>query len=89
MAYQSTFNSPDRDTNAFYRRTLHVLSDARIPFLGGGSHALLTYTGIARETKDFDLFLRRGDLVSLSGDWRGGIFSAYRVEGVNSGRGRR
>src|SRR4051812_1484750 len=62
MAYQSTLDSPDRDTNAFYRRTLHVLSDARVPFLVGGSHALLNYTGIVRETKDFDLFIRHGDL---------------------------
>lgn len=62
MAYQSTLDSPDRDTNGFYRRTLHVLSDARVPFLVGGSHALLNYTGIVRETKDFDLFIRRGDL---------------------------
>jgi len=62
MAYQSTLDHPSKDTNAFYRRTLHVLSDARVPFLVGGSHALLTYTGIARETKDFDLFLRRADL---------------------------
>jgi hypothetical protein len=62
MAYQSTFDEPGRDTNAFYRRTLHVLSDARVPFLVGGSHALLNYTGIVRETKDFDLFVRRADL---------------------------
>jgi hypothetical protein len=62
MANQSTFDDPGRDTNAFYRRTLHVLGDARVPFLVGGSHALLNYTGIVRETKDFDLFLRRGDL---------------------------
>src|SRR5256885_16623332 len=62
MAYQSTLDAPDRDTNAFYRRTLHVLSDARVPFLVGGSHAVLNYTGIFRETKDFYLFLRRDDL---------------------------
>jgi hypothetical protein len=62
MAYQSTLDHPGRDTNAFYRRTLHVLSDAQVPFLVGGSHALLNYTGIVRETKDFDLFLRRADL---------------------------
>lgn len=62
MAYQSTFDDPGRDTNAFYRRTLHVLSDARVQFLVGGSHAVLNYTGIVRETKDFDLFLRREDL---------------------------
>src|SRR5262245_20769839 len=62
MAYQSTLSHPARDTNAFYRRTLHVLSDARVPFLVGGSHALLNYTGIVRETKDFDLFLKADDL---------------------------
>jgi hypothetical protein len=62
MAYQSTFDDPGKDTNAFYRRTLHVLSDARVPFLVGGSHALLNYTGIVRDTKDFDLFVRKSDL---------------------------
>jgi nucleotidyltransferase DUF2204 len=62
MAYQSTYDDPGKDTNAFYRRTLHVLSDARVPFLVGGSHALLNYTGIVRETKDFDLFIKEDDL---------------------------
>src|SRR5436189_5174111 len=62
MAYQLTFDDPGRDTNTFYRRTLHVLSDARVPFLVGGSHAFLNYTGIVRETKDFDLFIRRDNL---------------------------
>jgi Nucleotidyl transferase of unknown function (DUF2204) len=70
MAYQSTFDEPGRDTNAFYRRTLHVLSDARVPFLVGGSHALLNYTGIVRETKDFDLFVRRADLDDALGALR-------------------
>jgi hypothetical protein len=64
MAYQSTFDDPGRDTNAFYRRTLHVLSDARVPFLVGGSHAILHYTGIVRETKDFDLFVEKANLES-------------------------
>lgn len=64
MAYQSTQDHPGRDTNTFYRRTLHVLSDARVPFLVGGSHALLNYTGIVRETKDFDLFVKQDDLDS-------------------------
>ncbi|HEY8176464.1 MAG TPA: nucleotidyltransferase [Gemmatimonadaceae bacterium] len=62
MAPQSTLDDPGRDTNTFYRRTLHVLSDAHVPFLVGGSHAYLQYTGIVRDTKDFDLFLRRDDL---------------------------
>jgi putative nucleotidyltransferase-like protein len=62
MASQSTLDDPGRDTNTFYRRTLHVLSDAHVPFLVGGSHAYLEYTGIVRATKDFDLFVRRDDL---------------------------
>jgi hypothetical protein len=62
MAHQSTLDDSGKDTNTFYRRTLHVLSDARVPFLVGGSHAYLHYTGIVRNTKDFDLFVRRGDL---------------------------
>src|SRR5688500_8444736 len=62
MAHQSTLDDSSRDTNTFYRRTLHVLSDARVPFLVGGSHAYLHYTGIVRNTKDFDLFVRRADL---------------------------
>jgi hypothetical protein len=61
MAYQSTRDDAVFTTNAFYRRTLHVLSDAQVPFLVGGSHAFLTYTGIERNTKDFDLFLQRDD----------------------------
>jgi hypothetical protein len=62
MTGQSTLDESAQDTNTFYRRTLHVLSDAGVPFLVGGSHAFLEYTGIARNTKDIDLFLRRSDL---------------------------
>jgi hypothetical protein len=62
MAGQSTLETSAQDTNNFYRRTLHVLSDASVPFLVGGSHAFLEYTGIVRNTKDFDLFLRREDM---------------------------
>ena len=62
MAGISTLDASAQDTNTFYRRTLHVLSDAAVPFLVGGSHAFLEYTGIVRNTKDFDLFLRRDDL---------------------------
>jgi nucleotidyltransferase DUF2204 len=75
MAHELTFDDPGRDTNTFYRRTLHVLSDARVPFLVGGSHALLHFTGIIRATKDFDLFVRRPDAeraleaLRLAGYW--------------------
>jgi hypothetical protein len=48
-------------TAAFYRSAIDILQRAGIPFLVGGAHALLPYTGIFRNTKDFDVFLRRDD----------------------------
>ncbi|HEY3147453.1 MAG TPA: hypothetical protein VGJ75_13945 [Dongiaceae bacterium] len=77
MANQSTLADAGSDTNAFYRRTLHVLSDAHVPFLVGGSHAYLQYTGIVRNTKDFDLFVRREDLERALGALRD---AGYRIE---------
>lgn len=74
---QSTLDEAARDTNTFYRRTLHVLSDAGVPFLVGGSHAFLEYTGIVRNTKDFDLFLRRSDMDRAMASLRE---SGYRTE---------
>ena len=45
----------------FYRGTLELFNREGLPFLVGGTHAYYRYTGIARETKDFDLFMRRSD----------------------------
>jgi hypothetical protein len=50
------------ETTAYYRDAMQALQDAEIPFLVGGSHALVHYTGVARHTKDFDIFLRRTDV---------------------------
>lgn len=49
----------DRD---FYVRTMHILRDADVPFLVGGAYAMERFTGIARHTKDFDVFLRPADV---------------------------
>jgi hypothetical protein len=51
----------DPQTQAFYRRMLGTLTDARIPFLVGGAYALAHYTGIERHTKDLDVFIHRRD----------------------------
>src|SRR5690349_94408 len=56
-------------------RAIAVLLDAGVPFLVGGAYAYATYTGIYRDTKDLDLFPRKGDaeraLVVLERDgWR-------------------
>jgi hypothetical protein len=45
----------------FYRATLEIFNREGLPYLVGGTHAYYRYTGIPRETKDFDVFIRRGD----------------------------
>jgi hypothetical protein len=45
----------------FYRATLELFNSEGLPYLVGGTHAYYRYTGIARETKDFDVFVRRSD----------------------------
>lgn len=49
------------DKLAFYRETLELFQREGLPFLVGGTHAYYRYTGIARETKDFDVFVKRSD----------------------------
>jgi hypothetical protein len=77
MTGQSTLDDLALDTNTFYRRAMHVLSEAQVPFLVGGSHAFLHYTGIVRNTKDFDLFVRPEDRDRALEELRGG---GYRTE---------
>ena len=40
-----------------YRRALHALNDAAIPFVVAGAYAIYEHTGIYRQTKDLDLFV--------------------------------
>jgi hypothetical protein len=48
-------------TADFYRSALQALADAKVPFLVGGAFAHACFTGIRRNTKDLDLFIRRAD----------------------------
>jgi hypothetical protein len=41
---------------------LTTLKSAEVPFVVAGAYALHVYTGIYRDTKDLDVFLRRSDL---------------------------
>lgn len=50
------------ETVGFYRHAIDVLDAAGVPFLVGGAYAFSVYTGITRHTKDFDVFLRAGDV---------------------------
>lgn len=51
---------------AFYGELLRLLHDARLPVLVGGSYAFSQLTGIERQTKDLDLFIRRADWPRLA-----------------------
>jgi hypothetical protein len=44
--------------NRLHRRSVVALQDADIPFLIGGAYMVEVFTGISRQTKDFDLYLR-------------------------------
>lgn len=50
------------ETAKFYRGAMDTLCHAEVPFLVGGAHALANYTGIGRNTKDLDLFVKASDL---------------------------
>ena len=52
----------DPRTREFYCRTLDTLQRSGLPTLVGGAYAYECYTGIARHTKDLDVFVRRADL---------------------------
>jgi hypothetical protein len=49
-------------SQAFYVRVMTRLKEADVPFLVGGAFALARFTGIERNTKDFDIFVRRDDI---------------------------
>jgi hypothetical protein len=49
-------------TCALYGTALARLEESGIPFLVGGAFAVERYTGIARDTKDLDIFLRQRDV---------------------------
>jgi hypothetical protein len=52
---------PDRATRDFYVAALRKLDEANVPYVVGGGYAMAYYTGIARNTKDLDIFLRPAD----------------------------
>lgn len=53
--------SPATVACSFYLAALHSLRRSGIDFLVGGAYALERYTGISRDTKDLDVFVRPED----------------------------
>jgi hypothetical protein len=64
---------------AFYRVVLQALTHANVPHLVGGAYALAHYTRAPYQTKDLDVFLRRGDLGPAFGALRA---CGYRTEDI-------
>src|SRR6476661_8116442 len=56
------FSPHDVKSNQFYDQAIDLLQAHDIPFLVGGAFALRTYTGIERDTKDFDIMMRPQDV---------------------------
>ena len=52
--------SPDKAE--LYRQALELMNRGGVPYLVGGTYAFHYYAGIARTTKDFDIFVRAQDL---------------------------
>lgn len=50
------------DKAELYRQALELMNRTGVPYLVGGTYAFHYYAGIARTTKDFDIFVRPRDL---------------------------
>jgi len=53
--------APDTKTREFYVAALGKLDEENIPYVVGGGYAMAHYTGIARNTKDLDIFVKPSD----------------------------
>jgi hypothetical protein len=51
----------DQEARRVYVKALEVLGRADVDFLIGGAQALAQYTGVVRDTKDLDVFVRRDE----------------------------
>jgi hypothetical protein len=61
MTAATAASAIDQKARDFYVRALGKLEENNVPFLVGGAYAFARYTGIERQTKDFDIFIRRSD----------------------------
>ena len=57
-------SSGTENERRFYRQVLQDLTSGQIPFLVGGAQMVERYSGILRELKDLDLYLRPKDVES-------------------------
>ena len=63
----ATVETPSQHASEFYKRVIQILQGGGIDFLVGGAFAFVRVTGIGRNTKDLDLFIRRSDWDRVTG----------------------
>ena len=63
----ATVQPPSIHASEFYKRVIQVFHAKDVDFLVGGAYAFVHYTGIGRDTKDLDLFIRRSDWDNVTG----------------------
>jgi hypothetical protein len=49
------------ESEAFYKEALVLLNESGVPYMVGGGFALCHYTGLYRDSKDLDIFVRSVD----------------------------
>jgi hypothetical protein len=57
----TTLTEQKQEAQAFYREALEILNDSGAHFMLGGGMAVVHYTGIARDTKDLDVFCKSSE----------------------------
>ncbi|MEB3044911.1 hypothetical protein [Rhizobium mulingense] len=67
----------DPAAEPFVTEVIRELVKSRIPFLVAGTYAVCAYTGISRQTKDFDIFCKAGDYARILGHFKS---KGYTVE---------
>lgn len=60
----------DPDAEPFVAEAVRELVKCQIPFLVAGTYAVCAYTGITRQTKDFDIFCKAGDYGRILGHFK-------------------
>jgi hypothetical protein len=51
----------NEESKAFYTEALQLLNESGIPYLLGGAFAIFHHTGLCRDTKDLDIFVKSVD----------------------------
>jgi hypothetical protein len=70
IALQKPLFEPPPRAEEFYTEVVRLLAESDIPFLLSGTYALACYTGIARPTKDVDVFAKAGDSLKILSHFR-------------------